>query len=153
MQQFEYNRSGGFAATTHYDGSRSFLHVVEPKHRALLIHPQGMALLELDDRDQLRKIRRSDGHYRMIDYYPSGRLKRVASFSETFSLFWNGEGILSAVHSDCGLLCELKYNTIGQLDGLVTEAGRGTRLDDVRRLLRFIWQCLGLRTIHTLATV
>lgn len=152
LQRFDYSKAGGFVATTTSDGSRSMLYVLEGQGRALLINSEGVTLLELDKAGRLRKALGGNGRYSLIDYTREGQVKRVSTFTETFSVFRGNRGLLSAVHSDCGYACSLINTAAGNLVGLVFEGSRSSTAADVRRILKFLWQCLGLRTIHSLIT-
>jgi YD repeat-containing protein len=152
LHRFDYNKAGGFVATTSCDGSRSMLYVLEGQDRALLINPLDATLLELDRAGRMRKALGGGGRYSLIDYTREGKVKRVATFTETFSVFRDSRGLLSALHSDCGYACRLVNSAAGNLVGLVAEGMQGSTAEEVRRMLKFLWQCLGLRTIHSLIT-
>jgi hypothetical protein len=152
LQRFDYNQAGGFVATTKPDGSRLALYVLAGQNRALLVDPRGVTLLELDKAGRLRKALGNDGRYTLIDYTREGSVKRVATFTETFSVFRDHRGLLSAVHSDGGYTCRLVNSAAGHLAGLVVEGTQGNTSDCIRRMLKFLWQCLGPGAIHALIT-
>ncbi len=150
LRHFDYNRVGGFTATTHPDGSRSALYALEGQNRSLLVNPGGVTLLELDGAGRLHKALGGDGRYSLIDYTREGSVKRFSTFIETFSVFRNHQGLLAAIHSDCGYTCRLVNSAHGDLIGLVAEGLQRNNAEDFCRMLKFLWQCLGLRRIHSL---
>jgi len=148
VQHFDYNSRGGFKAVTFPNGSRSAVYPIEGQDRALLVGPGAITLLELDKMRRLRKVRSSDGRYSLIDYTRDGQVKSVASFGDTITLFRDNRHRLSAVHSDAGYACHFLNSQSGDLTGFSAEGLRTATSENLLRMLKSLWQCLGLRTVQ-----
>jgi hypothetical protein len=150
QQSFNYNEAGNLASTIRPDGARLAVYLLKGQNRALFVGPSSITLLHLDQAGRVRKTLGNNGNYSLIDYASDGSLKRIATFIETISVCRGGANSSCSIRSDSGYSCKLAHSIDGSGTRLITEGLHRNTSSDLPRMLKFLWQLLGLRANYHL---
>jgi hypothetical protein len=151
QQTFNYNQAGKLASTIRPDGARLAFYLLKGQNRALFVSPSGVTLLHLDQAGRVCKTLCNNGSYSLIDYYSDGSLKKIATFIEYISVLRGDANSSCSIRSDSGYSCKLSHSIDGSGTRVIAEGLRRNTSSDLPRMLKFIWQLLGLRTNYHLS--